>query len=143
MSVEGRFGAGQRVLLACTGSLATLRPALEDCRAAWPEASLTLLVPAGERENVPDWAADLLAPETFWTPDLIARLGGFGAAVILTAPGDSPHGLGYLCALAGIPVRAGVSEEFGGQALTDWVKPRGSHPAADLLAHLLSPLERS
>lgn len=141
-SAEPRFGVGQRVLLACTGSLSTLRPTLEDCRAAWPEASLTLLVPASEQDDAPGWAADLLAPETFWTPDLIGRLGGFDAAVILTAPGDSPHGLGYLCALAGIPVRAGVSGEFGGQALTDWVKPRGPHPAADLLPHLLSP-ERS
>lgn len=145
MSVEPRFGAEQRVLLACPGSLSVLRPTLEGCRAAWPEAHLTLLVPAAEREDVPGWAANVLAPQTLWTPDLPGQLrtGRFDAAVILTAPGDSPHGLGYLCALAGIPLRAGVSAEFGGQALTSWVKPRGADPARDLLNHLLSPTERS
>ncbi|GAA5534257.1 hypothetical protein [Deinococcus aluminii] len=125
MSAEARFGAGQRVLLACAGDVPALRPALEACRAAWPQAHLALLVPAAERDAAPDWAAEVLAPTTFWTPELPERLraGRFDAAVILTAPGDSPHGLGYLCALAGIPERAGVSDEFGGQALTHWVRP--------------------
>lgn len=112
-----------RVLLACTGNLPHLRPALETCRAAWPEAQFTVLAPSPERDALPDWA-QALTPESFWTSDVLERLRGgqFGAAVILTAPGDSPHGLGYLCALAGIPERAGVSREFGGQTLTRWVR---------------------
>lgn len=145
MSTEALFGAGHRVLLACTGDLATLRPALETCRAAWPEAHLRLLVPAAERNAVPTWAEDVLAPETFWTADLPERLRAeqLDAALILTAPGDSPHGLGYLCALAGIPVRAGVSGEFGGQALTYWLKPGNADPASILLTDLLTTTERS
>lgn len=42
----------------------------------------------------------------------------FAAALILTAPGQSPYTLGYLCYLAGIPIRIGRSQEFGGQVLT-------------------------
>ncbi|EYB69152.1 hypothetical protein DEIPH_ctg011orf0136 [Deinococcus phoenicis] len=136
---------GQRVLLACTGDLTALRPALEECRAAWPDAHFTLLIPAGEGGHLPGWAASVMAPGTFWTPDLLDRLraGRFDAALILTAPGDSPHGLGYLCALAGIPVRAGVSGEFGGQTLTRWLKPARSgpgtpDPASTLLTGLFS-----
>lgn len=108
----------QRVLLACTEEVSALRPALEAYRAALPQAHLTLLVPAGQQNAAPGWASEVLAPATFWTPDLPERLraGRFGAALILTVPGDSPHGLGYLGALAGIPVRAGVSGEFGGRA---------------------------
>ncbi|WP_034388905.1 hypothetical protein [Deinococcus sp. YIM 77859] len=114
----------QRVLLACTGDLTALRPTLRACRATWPRAELTLLVPAPERHNVPEWAAGVLAPETFWTAELppLLHAARFDAALILGQPGDSPHGLGYLCALAGIPVRVGVSAEFGGQTLTHWIK---------------------
>jgi hypothetical protein len=42
----------------------------------------------------------------------------FTAAVILTGAGQSPYTLGYLCYLAGIPIRVGRSREFGGQVLT-------------------------
>ncbi|MEF2277450.1 hypothetical protein V3W47_04005 [Deinococcus sp. YIM 134068] len=137
MSVELK---GQ-VLLACTRNVAALRPQLDGCRAAWPDAHLSLLVPSSEREAVPSWAAEVLAPESFWTPRLLdtLRAGNFAAAVLLTTPGDSPHGLGYLCALAGIPWTAGVSAEFGGQTLTHWVKPGGADPAPAPLASLLSP----
>jgi hypothetical protein len=45
----------------------------------------------------------------------------FDVAVILTPPGQSPYTLGYLCYLAGIPIRIGHSQEFGGQVLShDW-----------------------
>lgn len=40
------------------------------------------------------------------------------AAFILTEPGQTPYTLGYLCYLAGIPIRIGRSPEFGGQVLT-------------------------
>ncbi|WP_084045699.1 hypothetical protein [Deinococcus hopiensis] len=123
----------QRALLACTGNVAALLPELETYRAAWPNAHLTLLVPAAERNEAPLWAGDVLAPATFWTRDLVEtlRAGRFNAAFLLTPPGDSPHGLGYLCALAGIPVRVGVSAEFGGQALTEWIKPALASPSPE------------
>lgn len=133
--------AGARVLLACTGKVAALRPALEECRAAWPDAHLTLLVLATEREAVPGWESEVLAPGSFWTPEVleILRAGSFDTAVILSLPGDSPHGLGYLCALAGIPGRVGVSSEFGGHSLTRWVRPGEADPAPTLLADRLTP----
>lgn len=42
----------------------------------------------------------------------------FNASVILNGPDQSPYSLGYLCYLAGIPIRLGDSYEFGGQVLS-------------------------
>jgi len=72
--------------------------------------------------NAPDLAR-LLSPDGHapvnWlgTVDWL-RQQRFAAALILTAPGQSPYTLGYLCYLAGIPIRVGRSQEFGGQVLT-------------------------
>lgn len=49
----------------------------------------------------------------------------FAAALILTEPGQSPYTLGYLCYLAGIPMRVGRSQEFGGQVLTHCLEEEG------------------
>lgn len=53
----------------------------------------------------------------------------FDAALILTVPGQSPYTLGYLCYLAGIPVRVGRSLEFGGQVLTHCWEPQDDRGA--------------
>ncbi|MDQ3547200.1 MAG: glycosyltransferase family 9 protein, partial [Chloroflexota bacterium] len=42
----------------------------------------------------------------------------FDAALIFTSFSQTPHTAGYVCYLAGIPLRAGESKEFGGAALT-------------------------
>ncbi|HEX6799863.1 MAG TPA: glycosyltransferase family 9 protein [Ktedonobacterales bacterium] len=42
----------------------------------------------------------------------------FDAALIFTSFSQNPHLPGYVCYLAGIPLRAGESKEFGGSALT-------------------------
>ncbi|NJL32891.1 MAG: hypothetical protein HC893_02345 [Chloroflexaceae bacterium] len=47
----------------------------------------------------------------------------FDIALILTGAGRSPYALAYLCYLAGIPVRVGLSAEFGGGVLSIWQKP--------------------
>lgn len=50
----------------------------------------------------------------------------FDAALILTQAGQSPYTLAYICYLAGIPIRIGASEEFGGGVL--------SHAVADVFS---------
>ena len=57
--------------------------------------------PARERELI-----DLLAEQKF------------DAALIFTSFSQTPHTPGYACYLAGIPLRAGESKEFGGSTLT-------------------------
>jgi ADP-heptose:LPS heptosyltransferase len=42
----------------------------------------------------------------------------FDAALIFTSFSQTPHAAGYVCYLAGIPLRAGESKEFGGGVLT-------------------------
>lgn len=59
---------------------------------------------------------------------------GFDAALLLLEPGQSPHGLGYLLYLAGVPVRVGRSGEFGGSALSTCLPADASD--ADLVAAL-------
>lgn len=43
----------------------------------------------------------------------------FDAALIFTSFSQTPHVPGYVCYLAGIPLRAGESKEFGGGTLTN------------------------
>lgn len=51
------------------------------------------------------------------------RLSFFDAAIIFTASFQSPYAAGYLCYLAGIPIRIGQSREFGGGVLSYGVTP--------------------
>lgn len=55
----------------------------------------------------------------------------FDGAFVITAAGQSPYTLAYLCYLAGIPVRIGRSAEFGGQVLTHRLPPIELPTAAD------------
>jgi hypothetical protein len=48
---------------------------------------------------------------------------GFDAAITLTLPNQSPFSLAYLCYLAGIPIRIGQSQEFGGGVLSLCIQP--------------------
>ena len=52
----------------------------------------------------------------------------FDAAILLNH-GQSPYALGYLCYLAEIPIRVGMSQEFGGGVLSHWVN--SSQPDQD------------
>lgn len=47
----------------------------------------------------------------------------FNASIVLTTPRQSPFSLAYLCYLAGIPVRLGQSQEFGGGVLSHCIQP--------------------
>ncbi|MEV7803953.1 glycosyltransferase family 9 protein [Microbispora sp. NPDC088329] len=119
------------------GDVVMAGPALRALRRAAPRARLDLLAaPAGA-------AAAALLPEVdgvltasvSWQKtggedvpvtddlDLVERIrwGGYEAAVILTSFSQAPWPAAYLCRLAGVPVRVGMSKEFGGAGLTHWV----------------------
>jgi len=75
--------------------------------------------------------------------ELIDRLQqhSFDAALILTTPTQSPFSLAYLCYLAGIPLRFGQSQEFGGGVLSHCIKPPLNDVAiVDYNLHLLQAL---
>lgn len=119
------------------GDVLLLGPALRALRRAAPAATLDLLAaPAGA-------AAAPLLPEVdrvltasvSWQqldPDrisvdadrgLVARLAAadYQAVLIFTSFAQSPWPAAYLCRWAGVPVRVGMSKEFGGAGLTHWV----------------------
>lgn len=151
----------QRILLVRPdnlGDVLLLGPALRALRQMAPQARLTLLSsPAGaavapllpEIDDVaivspvwqdagppppPDPGAQLALVETI-------RSGGFDLAVIFTSFSQSPYPAAYVCLLAGVPVRAALSREFGGGVLTHWVPaPETTQHQADRAVHLLGRL---
>lgn len=103
--------------------LAELQPLL-------PQAHLTVVDPAqaswlllSESQAPIDWQRAIA-----WL-----RQQQFDAALILTLPGQSPYTLGYLCYLAGIPIRIGHSHEFGGQVLSHCSPPPDDGDCGHLL----------
>jgi ADP-heptose:LPS heptosyltransferase len=57
----------------------------------------------------------------------VIRAQQFDAAIIFTSEGRSPHALAYICYLAGVTIRLGQSQEFGGSILSHCVKPPSSN----------------
>ncbi|MEU6425941.1 glycosyltransferase family 9 protein [Microbispora sp. NPDC046973] len=136
------------------GDVVMAGPALRALRRAAPRARLDLLAaPAGA-------AAAALLPEVdgvltasvSWQKtggedvpvtddlDLVERIGwgGYEAAVILTSFSQAPWPAAYLCRLAGVPVRVGMSKEFGGAGLTHWVpSPPDETHQVDRALHML------
>lgn len=116
------------------GDIVMLGPALRAIKASSPEARITLLAsPAGTRAAVLlPWIDEVITWRAIWQDlghlpfdpprerDLIDLLAerAFDAAVIFTSFSQSPHVPGYVCYLAGIPLRAGESHEFGGASLS-------------------------
>jgi ADP-heptose:LPS heptosyltransferase len=142
------------------GDVLLAAPALAALRAAAPAARIDLLVsPAGaaaaallpevsgtvvarvswQRFGSDAVAAGAVSPDA----DLVVELarGGYDAAVLLTSFSQSPWSAAYVCQQAGIPVRAGLSKEFGGAALTHWVPaPDDALHQVDRALHLLGQL---
>lgn len=117
------------------GDVIMLGPALRAVKETSPHARLTLLAsPAGTTaapllpwvDNVITWRAswqDVGGRVPFDSArereliDLLAQQ-NFDAALVFTSFSQTPHVPGYVCYLAGIPLRAGESKEFGGNTLT-------------------------
>jgi ADP-heptose:LPS heptosyltransferase len=123
------------------GDVVLLSPALRTLHQSLPQAAITLLAsPAGSQvAPLLPWVDEVLVERVLWqelggdpTPDperqlaLVERLraGRFDAAIIFTSFSQSPHPPAYVCYLAGIPLRLGQSKEFGGNVLSQWVRPR-------------------
>lgn len=104
-------------------------PDLVDLEQIFPQAHLAIVTPAQaaglllSSTSAPDWHRAIA-----WL-----RQQQFDAAVIFTAPGQSPYTLGYLCHLAGIPIRIGQSHEFGGQVLSHCSPPPDNGDCRHLL----------
>lgn len=131
------------------GDVLLAAPALAALRAACPRARIDLLASpagAGAAALLPE-VDEVLVARVSWQrftgpPDveLVAELEsrGHDAAVLFTSFSQSPWAGAYVCQLAGIPVRAGLSKEFGGAALTHWVPaPDDALHQVDRAAHLL------
>lgn len=120
-----------------TGDIVMLGPALRAIKAslgADPRRRITLLASPGGAlaASLLPWIDDVIIWRSVWQDlgqlpfdpprerDLIDTLASrrFDAAVIFTSFSQTPHVPGYVCYLAGIPLRAGESKEFGGATLT-------------------------
>jgi ADP-heptose:LPS heptosyltransferase len=116
------------------GDVVMLGPALRAVKETSPDARLTLLASPGGAAVAPllPWVDEAITWRSVWQDlghlpfdparereliDLLAGR-GFDAALIFTSFSQSPHPPGYVCYLAGIPLRAGESKEFGGAVLS-------------------------
>jgi ADP-heptose:LPS heptosyltransferase len=117
------------------GDVVMLGPALRAVKETVPGARLTLLASPGGATAAPllPWIDDVIVWRASWQDvggripfdpereqQLIKMLSEniFDAALIFTSFSQSPHVPGYVCYLAGIPLRAGESKEFSGGILT-------------------------
>jgi ADP-heptose:LPS heptosyltransferase len=121
------------------GDIVMLGPALRAVKETSPQARLTLLASPAGSTAVPllPWIDDVITWRPIWQDvggcmpfhparerELINMLADrqFDAALIFTSFSQTPHTPGYVCYLAGIPLRAGESKEFGGSTLTTELK---------------------
>jgi ADP-heptose:LPS heptosyltransferase len=117
----------------------TLRAAMQQFQQAIPQADIVLLCSPAAKQlalSLPNITSILVHEavseqissntSTQWL-DLVNQLRSqtFDVAIVFSDRQVSPHTLAYLCYLAGIPIRIGQSQEFGGGVLTEWVK--GEH----------------
>src|SRR5437764_3549554 len=121
------------------GDVVMLGPALRAVKETSPEARLTILASPAGSSAVPllPWIDDVITWRPIWQDvdgrmpldparereliDLLAQR-KFDAALIFTSFSQTPHVPGYVCYLAGIPLRAGESKEFAGSTLTTELK---------------------
>src|SRR4051812_28338941 len=121
------------------GDIVMLGPALRAVKETSPHARLTLHAsPAGtSAAALLPWIDDVITWRSIWQDvggrlpfdparerELIALLAErkFDAALIFTSFSQTPHVPGYVCYLAGIPLRAGQSKEFGGASLSHEIR---------------------
>lgn len=117
------------------GDVVMLSPVLRAVKETSPQARVTLLAsPAGAAiAPLLPWVDDVITWRSIWQDvgnhmpfdprrerEFIETVAArrFDAALIFTSFSQTPHTPGYVCYLAGIPLRAGESKEFGGSTLT-------------------------
>jgi ADP-heptose:LPS heptosyltransferase len=117
------------------GDVIMLGPALRAVKEASPQARLTLLASPGGATAAPllPWIDDVIVwrpiwqdvggrmlfdPEREWELIRLLAERRFDAALVFSSFSQTPHTPGYVCYLAGIPLRAGESREFGGSTLS-------------------------
>jgi ADP-heptose:LPS heptosyltransferase len=127
------------------GDVIMTSPALRALRENLPDAQITLLASPGGAQTTPllPWVDQVWPWRVLWQDlgrlkfdparewELIDQLRAqqFDAAIILTSFSQSPHPAGLVCALAGIPLRLGESQESDWGTLTHTVPfaPIGLH----------------
>jgi ADP-heptose:LPS heptosyltransferase len=117
------------------GDVIMTSPALRAIKENLPQAHLTLMASPGGAQAAPllPWVDGVLPWRSLWQ-DLgsldfnparewqlveMLRERHFDAAIIFTSFSQSPHPAGFLCHLAGIPLRLGASKEVGGVLTTE------------------------
>jgi ADP-heptose:LPS heptosyltransferase len=120
------------------GDVLMLSPALRAIKDAFPQSRITLMAsPSGAQaaELLP-WTDDVITvrspwqdlgglkfePSREWEVIETVRALKFDAAFVFTSFSQTPHAAGYLCYLAGIPLRVGESKEWGGSIFTTELK---------------------
>ena len=118
-----------------TGDVVMLGPALRAIKQSSPMARITLLASPAGAAAAPllPWIDEVIVWRAIWQDvggrmpfdpererELIRILAErqFDAALLFTSFSQTPQVPGYVCYLAGIPLRAGESKEFGGSALS-------------------------
>ncbi|MGI0484553.1 glycosyltransferase family 9 protein [Pantanalinema rosaneae CENA516] len=125
-----------RLLILCSSDdqnqLAALNVALQVVKHNLPQAEITLLLLetstyryAPMTTTLDEWVQQTHSNYGDRGRTLIEQLQAhrYDAAMIFTTPGQSPYSLAYSCYLAGIPIRLGQSQEFGGGVLSPSVPP--------------------
>lgn len=117
------------------GDVVMLGPALRAVKETSPQARLTLLASPGGATAAPllPWIDEVITWRAIWQDvggrvpfepsrerELVEMLAArqFDAALIFSSFSQTPHVPGYVCYLAGIPLRAGESREFAGSTLS-------------------------
>jgi ADP-heptose:LPS heptosyltransferase len=160
MSAGNPWLAAQNLLavrLDNAGDVVMLGPALRAIKTTSRECQITLLAsPAGAMAAaLLPWLDSVLVWRSIWQDlgklpfdparenDLIQLIAerSFDAAVIFTSFSQTPHVAAYVCYLAGIPLRAGESKEFGGGTLSTELRgtPDATHQV-DRNLHLVQAL---
>lgn len=122
-----------------TGDVVMLGPALRAVKESSPGARITLLAsPAGSQAAaLLPWVDDVIVWRAVWQDlgslpfeparelELVRLLAErqFDAALVFSSFSQTPHTPAYVCYLAGIPLRAGESKEFGGSVLSTALSP--------------------
>lgn len=139
---DGEWANVRRLLVARmdnAGDVVMCGPALRAVRQALPACRITLWAsPGGQAvaSLLPE-IDDTLPTRAVWQDlghlpfdpererDLVQTLadGGYDGLIVFTSFAQSPYPPAYAGYLAGIPLRAGQSKEFGGQVLSHWITP--------------------